>query len=821
MLCGGSFYRLKNKLRKKIKEYCPKGICFALEMNNKTYLPALRVQKHLRIGLAFVLCCFLAFAAKTQNDTSLLLRAEQLTDLDVRAFNKETDRAVIRSATRTEEQPGDLPFSTWVITSDDILRYGFVTLADVLKAAPGIRVSQPGNAVEGETFMMRGLTGNQYVKILINDVPVKPSGALGMPIGAQLPIRAAERVEVMYGPGAGIYYGDEACAGVVNIIIKETERPIFTRADLGFGRYGYNSLDLTFGGKVFRGKNVLRFSLYGSSTVRSETDIYWNRSVLDVRNSFPKGFTMMDLTLQSNYRGGMDTSFQYTLTSPVSHESRLFGIQLRWRGVSFIYHRMLREDRSSLGLNPLAVSFSSPGTYHRDKVDTYALSFWKNLPSVYLNSTWSVVNYLVGNNSSTNYIFDQINLLSFIGNDGAMLSDQDKQTLFDSNFVHYNSNARLRYARSTDVRIDNYYRVKLWKKLWLTNGIQTNIPISVPMLSRYVLPPRDLLFFPVQDKKNGPFLPNRYSLPTVSGYANLDWQHKKFRAVAGVSNVFLNNIFSPRIALMYRIDSSSVVYANAVQGYKQLHPYQRMNTYNFNNIDQTITPNYSISLNDEIEKVRSAEIGYRRKKSEVAFFYQNAFNLIRDGYLIKNSNYNYTAGFAGTPGLSQVFYGAQMRLVSDIKLPVTWEKKEKIDVRWRNEFFIQYARGKEWFGYGLPSTNEVRNFPRWITQFRTSVGTDRVQVMFSSNRQTSVLSKAVTMQQMWQRNNIIERYPKFRTWDAMFRFYLNKNFVLYFNITNAFNRESYGLDATGGPDDMLLPLQQRRLYRFGINYNMN
>jgi outer membrane cobalamin receptor len=124
-----------------------------------------------------------------------------------------------------------------VFKAEDILRNGFVTLTDVLKAAPGIRVSQPGNAVEGETFMVRGLSGNQYMKILIDDVPIKPSVTLGMPIGAQLPIRQAERIEIMYGP-AGVIYGDETCAGVVNIILKESERPVYTQADLGFGLLG-------------------------------------------------------------------------------------------------------------------------------------------------------------------------------------------------------------------------------------------------------------------------------------------------------------------------------------------------------------------------------------------------------------------------------------------------------------------------------------------------------------------------------------------------------------------------------------------------------
>jgi outer membrane cobalamin receptor len=137
------------------------------------------------------------------------------------------------------------------------LQNGFVTLGDVLRAAPGIRVSQPGNALEGETFMVRGVSGNQYMKILINDVPIKAAVAPGMSIGAQLPVRQAKRIEVVYGP-SGPTYGEEACAGVINIILKETERPVYTQADLSFGRFNYNSLDLMFGGKLGRDRNIFQ-----------------------------------------------------------------------------------------------------------------------------------------------------------------------------------------------------------------------------------------------------------------------------------------------------------------------------------------------------------------------------------------------------------------------------------------------------------------------------------------------------------------------------------------------------------------------------------
>jgi len=45
---------------------------------------------------------------------------------------------------------------------------------------------------------MRGVNGNQYTKILIDNIPVKASVLSGVPIEAQLPVRQAERIEIIY-----------------------------------------------------------------------------------------------------------------------------------------------------------------------------------------------------------------------------------------------------------------------------------------------------------------------------------------------------------------------------------------------------------------------------------------------------------------------------------------------------------------------------------------------------------------------------------------------------------------------------------------------
>lgn len=754
-----------------------------------------------------------------QSDTSLLLRAERLSEKDIRLFDKSKVSELVQSVSGVPEKPLDLPFSTWVITSEDILRYGFVTLTDVLKAAPGIRVSQPGNAVEGETFMMRGLSGNQYVKILINNVPVKPSMALGMPIAAQLPIRQAERIEVLYGAAGGMMYGNEACAGVVNIIIKETERPIFTQADLGFGTKGFNSLDLTFGGKLFKDRNILRFSLYGSSTVRSSTDVFWDRDVYNSDNYRISNLLHSDYSYSDNYVEESKEDSTYTRTSPIPHESRMFGMQLAWRGVQFSYHRMGRSDASALGMSPLAVSYTSTGDLMKDRIDTYALKFWKKKERFYFNSTFSYESYRVSNTSSSRYIFDKIAAQRYLSSDASSLTGGDRLLFLNGINWLYTSGQRYSFGRNSDFRSNTDLRFQLWNKFWLNVGADLGVFLGRPMTTHLFFPADENLF--TYGNGPGPFSIDYFARGYGNLYAGLDWQSNRFRVMAGVGHTLAYDRYNPRLAMLYKIDSSSCVFANGAQAVKLFHQYQQQNTFQSygDNVYSGIYP-LNDAANFENERFRSAELGYRRQKSEFTLFVQESHYLLRDGYY-QTIGENSIAGFFSGPDLSQRLWGAQTRLVLEATETIAGKNRHERVVSWRGEFFAQYARGKEWFGYGLTPTDEVRNYPRWITQFRSSGRTGRLQMMVSSNRQTSVMSKVVPFSELWQRTNIREKYPTFRTWDLMLRFYLNKNFVLYFNTLNVFNRESYGIDASGSPDDALAPLQQRRLVRFGVNYNMN
>ena len=104
---------------------------------------------------------------------SVGLQLDRLGRGDISIDSELVDQQRVVSASRTLKSVEELPFTIYVVTKEEIFKNGYTTLVDVLKSVPGIKVSQPGSALEGETFLMRGLLGNSYTKILVNDLEDK------------------------------------------------------------------------------------------------------------------------------------------------------------------------------------------------------------------------------------------------------------------------------------------------------------------------------------------------------------------------------------------------------------------------------------------------------------------------------------------------------------------------------------------------------------------------------------------------------------------------------------------------------------------------
>ena len=783
----------------------------------------------------FLLLAFLPVCLFAQNDSTLLLAPERLTERDILPRDLAQKKTMALSATRSLEDVNDLPFTTVVFSAEDILRNGFVTLADVLKAAPGIRVSQPGNALEGETFIVRGLSGNQYMKILVNDIPIKPTMTLGMPIGAQLPIRQAERIEIMYGP-AGAIYGDETCAGVVNIILKESERPVYTQADLGFGRFGYNSLDLMFGGKIGKDKKIFRFSLYGSSTVREQTDVFYDQSLYNTNQYLPFGLDTGLYRRNPNFRAASGApGDSFPRFSQLPHESRMFGMNLTWRGLHFTYHRMQRFDHASLGLSPLAVGYANPSNRMAERIETFSLGFQRQRKRRTHYTNLSFQRYTVDNTSNTTYVFDRLSAANYLSRGGPSLSDSGRVVLLRNIYNWYASEERFATANSFDARIESRMSALLGKRkrLQFDAGAQANVGIGVPLVTYFTLPVEVL----IDGKVNPPNIDQPININqqgqgaiNMFGFSQLAWRGKKLHIVGGGSASFRNEdgtTLAPRLGVLYHLDSSWTFRSNVATGIRHGSAYAAFNTYQI--IPQTgfIVKPYNRTPETEINYAAEAAVRFntkRRTSFEGILFWQEAHHLVRPGYLVDEPGilYSQTYGFKNAPGLALSMWGFQgIARTRGGSIPMTLNKNKEVLLSNRAEFFIQYAQGREWFGYDLPSTNDVRNQPKWNTQFRNYFKAGKkFELVVAINKQSSSLGKSVIFKDLYRLDEQ-PRLNNFTTWDLMTRLYLSNHFLVYFQLINAFDRHHAGIDASGTPDDLLFNPQPGRQWRLGVNYNMN
>ena len=106
-----------------------------------------------------------------------------------------------------------------VIDRQTIEERGYVTLADALRAVPGVNLVQQGAAGQVASAFLRG-TESRHVLVLLDGVPINdpstPSGAFNF--GNEL-LGDIERIEVVRGPGSSLY-GSGAIGGVINMITR-------------------------------------------------------------------------------------------------------------------------------------------------------------------------------------------------------------------------------------------------------------------------------------------------------------------------------------------------------------------------------------------------------------------------------------------------------------------------------------------------------------------------------------------------------------------------------------------------------------------------
>jgi outer membrane receptor for ferrienterochelin and colicins len=154
-----------------------------------------------------------ARAASADNGDLATLSLEQLMDMNVHS---------VFGASKYEQRVTRAPSSISIVTAEDIRRFGYTNLADVLSGVRGLYVTNDRNY----TYLgVRGFLrpGDYTTRVLVlvdghrlND-NVYDSGAIGRE--AMLDVELIDRVEVIRGPSSSVY-GSSAFLGVINVITK-------------------------------------------------------------------------------------------------------------------------------------------------------------------------------------------------------------------------------------------------------------------------------------------------------------------------------------------------------------------------------------------------------------------------------------------------------------------------------------------------------------------------------------------------------------------------------------------------------------------------
>ncbi|HTV00823.1 MAG TPA: TonB-dependent receptor [Luteitalea sp.] len=132
------------------------------------------------------------------------------------------DSGQVYGASERLQPVTEAPASVSFITADEIARFGYRTLADILRSVRGMYVSDDRN------FSLVGVRGfgkpgdyNSRILLLVNGHRVNDNVFGQAEVGAEFGMDAAtfDRVEIIRGPASSIY-GDSAFFAVVNVITK-------------------------------------------------------------------------------------------------------------------------------------------------------------------------------------------------------------------------------------------------------------------------------------------------------------------------------------------------------------------------------------------------------------------------------------------------------------------------------------------------------------------------------------------------------------------------------------------------------------------------
>lgn len=165
----------------------------------------------------------------------------------------------VYGASKFLQKASDSPASVTVVTGEEIEKYGYRTLADVLKSVRGFYVIYDRNY----TYVgVRGFSQpgdyNARILFLVDGHRVNDNIFDGAYVGTEFPVDVdlIERIEIIRGPNSSLY-GTGAFAAVINVITKRGRDVSATEASAEAGSWNSYKARLTFGERFDSGLETL------------------------------------------------------------------------------------------------------------------------------------------------------------------------------------------------------------------------------------------------------------------------------------------------------------------------------------------------------------------------------------------------------------------------------------------------------------------------------------------------------------------------------------------------------------------------------------
>ena len=173
----------------------------------------------------------------------------------------------VYTASKDEQQVMEAPASVTIITADEIKKYGYRTLADILQGVNGFYVTGDRN------YSYLGVRGfgqpadyNTRVLLLVDGHRLNDNVYDQAAIGTDslIDVDLIDRVEVIRGPSSSLY-GTNALFGVINVFTKRGRDIKGTEVSAEGGSFDSYKTRVTYGNKFANGLEILLSGSYYDS----------------------------------------------------------------------------------------------------------------------------------------------------------------------------------------------------------------------------------------------------------------------------------------------------------------------------------------------------------------------------------------------------------------------------------------------------------------------------------------------------------------------------------------------------------------------------